>query len=110
MDNELSVFTNNLQEISKTENKISKAIATFQKELDERRKKDSELREQIKQAMNKSGIKKLENQYISITYVAPTTRETIDTKQLKEDMPELWESYKKVSDVKDSLRINVKGE
>lgn len=39
------------------------------------------------------------------TYVSPSTRTTIDSKKLKEEEPALAEKYKKVSNVKASIRL-----
>jgi predicted phage-related endonuclease len=40
--------------------------------------------------------------------VEPTTRTTIDSKKLKEDLPAIAEKYSKTTVVKGSVRIDVK--
>lgn len=45
---------------------------------------------------------------ITISYIAPTTRESIDTKRLKAEMPTLAMHYMKKSEVKSSVRITTK--
>lgn len=44
---------------------------------------------------------------LSFTYVEPTTRVSLDSTRLKKDLPEVWEQYKKETQVKESLRINI---
>ena len=67
-----------------------------------------ELYSKIKEQMELRGIKKFENDFISITYVEPTTRDTFDSKSLKADNPELYAQYLKPSEVKSSVRIKAK--
>ena len=80
-----------------------KAIKKIEKEL-------AEYKDRILIEMRDKGIKKFDNGEVSITYIEPTNRETIDTKALKADLPEIAEKYKKISSVKDSIKINIKGE
>ena len=58
--------------------------------------------------MDKYGVKKFENDILKITYVEPTTRETIDSKKLKAELPAVAAKYTKISQVKGSVRIEVK--
>lgn len=70
--------------------------------------KSKSIREQLQQAMEKYGIMKFENDAIKLTYVAPTTRSTLDSAKLKKEMPEIAQKYTKTSNVKASVRIEVK--
>lgn len=67
-----------------------------------------ELRAALMAAMEASGVTSFENERIKLTYVAPTTRATIDSARLKKDLPEIAEQYTKTSNVKASLRITLK--
>lgn len=58
-------------------------------------------------AMEQNGIVKIESDNVRINYIAETTRETFDSKQFKEDMPDLYNEYVKISKVKPSVRIKV---
>lgn len=93
----------------------SKAIAVMQgiAELDRQKKalevQDKNLRQELQEAMDKYGIKKFENDILKITYVEPTTRVTIDSTRLKKELPAIADKYSKVSQVKGSVRIEVKG-
>ena len=65
-------------------------------------------RNAIQEAMEKSGIDKFDNDFITVTYVAPTTRASLDTKRLKAEHPELYGEYLTESEVKASVRIIAK--
>lgn len=92
----------------------SKAIAIMREiaELDRMKKqleaKDKVVRQELQEAMDKYGIKKFENDILKITYVEPTTRTSIDSAKLKKELPAIAEKYTKVSQVKGSVRIEVK--
>lgn len=58
--------------------------------------------------MGQFGIKSFENDILKVTYVAPTTKTTIDSKALKKDKPDVYKKYAKTSNVKASVRITVK--
>ena len=55
-----------------------------------------------------NNVLKIDTEELSISYVAPSTRETLDSKKLKEDLPDIYDLYVKFTDVKSSLRIKVK--
>lgn len=92
----------------------SKAMAVMQEiaELDRMKKqleaKDKVVRQELQEAMDKYGIKKFENDILKVTYVEPTVRETIDSKKLKAELPAVAAKYTKTSQVKGSVRIEVK--
>lgn len=90
-------------------------ILTIQQELkslDDRKKEleksESELKEMLIQKMEETGVKSIDNDYFKITYVAPTTRETIDSARIKKELPEIAEQYVKTSAIKASVRITLK--
>ena len=77
--------------------------------LKETEAKIAEIKESLLKAMEEHNIKKFENDRISVSYVAPTTRKTFDKKALQKDHPDIdLEQYNKVSNVKSSVRIQVK--
>jgi hypothetical protein len=67
------------------------------------------LHEKLMEAMQKKGIKSFENERIKICVVEPSTRESVDSKKLKEDMPEVYKQYLKTCNVKGSVRITLRG-
>lgn len=66
------------------------------------------MREQLKEAMEKYGVKSFESDAVKFTYIAATTRTTIDSKALKKDLPKVAEKYSKTSNVSASVKITVK--
>lgn len=100
------------QEISELElaiqEKISVTVGEMQTRLQKLKDKDSQMRKAIKDSMADSGIKKFDNEYLSITYIAPTTRKGFDSTRFKQEQPKLYGKYKKLSDVSASIRITVK--
>jgi hypothetical protein len=83
------------------------------KQIEEQKKqaeaKAAELRTALMSAMEQSGCTSFENDNIKITYVAATTRASVDSTRLKKDLPEIAQRYTKTSTVKPSLRITIKG-
>lgn len=108
MEELLTLYANNELELGKIEEQISVAIAELQSKQQELQNKNEEIKEKIKTSMEENDVKKYENDYISITYVAPTTRTTVDSKLLKEKYEDIYNECSKVSDVKASIRIKVK--
>jgi hypothetical protein len=60
------------------------------------------------QAMEENGVIKLENELLSVSYVAEYEKETLDTAKLKKELPEIYDGYIKMSKVKASVRIKAK--
>lgn len=76
-----------------------------EKELKEKKEK---IREILLKEMEDKNILKLENENISITYKAPTERETFRTAKFKKDLPDLYDTYVEFTPVKSSLVIKIK--
>lgn len=62
-------------------------------------------KEAIKELFKKNDIKSFKNEYIEITYVAPTKRKVVDTDLLKQ--AGIYDQFTKEADVKESLRIKL---
>lgn len=91
--------------IPRTIKKIT-SLMTLKKQLDDQEK---ELKQKLVEAMEIYGVKSFENDMIKMTYVAPTTRSSIDSARLKKDHPDLAEQYTKTSPVSASVRVSLKG-
>ena len=76
-------------------------IKRMEKDLEERK-------EWLKQQMELRGIEKFDNEFITITYIKPGTKESFDSKAFKQAHPDLYGQFIKVSDVKPSIRIKTK--
>ena len=68
------------------------------------------LKEDLLKAMEKHGLKKWDNEVMTVTYTAPTTRTSVDSAKLKKEYPEVYSEVIKNSNVKSSIRIKLKGE
>lgn len=82
-----------------------KEIEKLSKALKERQDK---VRAELQKVMEDNNIIKFESDDIVVNYIAPTTRESFDSKQLKADNPDLYDLYVKLSPVKASIKIKVK--
>jgi hypothetical protein len=101
METELQVMQSAVPEAIR----IITDINLQKKKLDEQEKL---MRSKLLEAMETYGIKKFENEHIAFTYVAPTTKTTIDSTKLKKKYPDIAEECSKVSNVSASVRITVK--
>lgn len=106
--NLVAQFDENQSNIAAMQAKIIAATESFQKQLKTMQDRDTQLREALKEGMEASGIRKLSTETVDITYVAATERKTLDTAAIKEQEPDVYERYLKVSNVKSSIRIKVK--
>ena len=99
-----------MQEFNKDNNAIAimKQIAAISKQKKELEDQEKKVRESLEAAMEQYGIKSFDNDILKVTYVAPTTKTTVDSKKLKKEQPEIFAKYSNVSNVKASVRITVK--
>ena len=63
---------------------------------------------ELLKAMEQNGVVKIDTDEVLINYVVPTNREAFDSKSFKDDFPDLYDHYVKISPVKASVRIKVK--
>lgn len=85
-----------------------KAIKEFNNILsamDAMKEKIDSIKGQIKAEMERRNINQIKIGNRVISYVNGTTKESIDSKKLKEEYPEVWDKCKKVSKVNASIRI-----
>ena len=88
---------------------IINEIVDFEKKALEMKLKQDELKKNIKEAMEKNNITKWESPdgRLKVTYRSATTRTTLDSKRLKEELPDIYEEYSKTSEVASSISIKV---
>lgn len=75
------------------------------KELDLKRK---DMKEELQAVMEQYGVVKWENELMAISYVAPSTRNSVDSSKLKKNYPDVYKDVIKTSNVKASIRFVVK--
>lgn len=99
-----------LQEFNKDSNAIAimKQISVINKQKKELEDQEKKVRQALEETMEQYGVKSFDNDILKVTYVAPTTKTTLDSKALKKDLPDVYEKYSKTSNVKASVRITVK--
>ena len=80
-------------------------LITAKKKLEEQEK---ELKEKLKEAMEKCNIKKFESDILNITYVAESTKTSIDSAKLKKKYPEIAAECSKTSKTSAYVKVTVK--
>ena len=84
-------------------------IAEFERMAKEIKAKEDELKKAILKEMESKQLIKLDTDNLTITYIAPSERESLDSKTLREELPDIYDAYVKISPVKPSIRIKLKG-
>ena len=88
---------------------LADAIADMETQIKTMTAQRDELKEKILGLMRDNNCDKVElDGRVLITRVAATTRESLDSKSLKADNPELYAKYLKTSPIKESLKITVR--
>ena len=88
--------------------KVAVQIAEFERKAKEIEEAEKALRDQILAEMEQKNIKSIETEDLMISYKASYDRESFQTKQLREDDPDLYDRYIKISTVKASVSIKLK--
>lgn len=83
-------------------------ILVIEKEIKLLKEKQDNYKEMLLKAMEENEVLKLDMPELTITRKAPTTRESLDTKLLRAEQPDIYDEYVRISDVKGSITIKVK--
>ena len=83
--------------------KVVDELMMVKQQLDELGEREKELKKQILKAMQSVGEDTWSNDLIQFTRKAAYERESIDTKALKANEPNIYESYKKVTKVAENM-------
>ena len=83
-------------------------LKLFEQKMQAIKKYEDDVKKAIKAEMEAKGIVKIESDDLVINYIQPTDRETFDAKKLRQDNPDLYDQYVKISKVASSIRIKVK--
>ena len=102
---EIVKIENGQIEIAKEFTKQYKEFLKLQLEMDLKMK---EVKEKVKSAMEEYGITSFDNDDLTMTYRKGTTRKSVDSKKLKEELPDIYEEYLKESTVASSVIVEVK--
>ncbi len=101
---ELVIAENAIKELYKVE----LTLQNLKKKQDEIQAQADEIRNLILKAMKEQGIKSFENDFLKLTYIAPSERVSIDTQKLKKELPDIAEKYSKKIPVKETVRITLR--
>lgn len=94
-------------EIPDSMQQVIDELMTVKKQLDIFTEREKELKKILLEAMQSSGDDKWADDLIQISRKAAYERESLDTKALKAKMPEVYESFRKVTKVAESLTYKV---
>lgn len=97
-----------LQEFTSNALTVMKEIAAINSQKKMLEEQEKKVRMTLEAAMDQYGIKSFDNDILKVTYVAPTTKTSVDSAKLKKEYPEIFKKCSKTSDVKGSVRITVK--
>ena len=89
---------------------VSYKLAEFERMVKEVKEKQDELKQKILYEMESKGIVSIKTPELTISYVAPTSRETFDSKTFRKDHPDLYDEYVNINLVKASVRMKVVSE
>lgn len=87
---------------------VAKKIAEFELQMKYYKAQEDELKAAILAEMEAKNIIKLDNDFLTISYVAGSDRETLNSKQLRAELPDIYDAYVEIKPVKSSIRIKVK--
>lgn len=84
-------------------------LAEFERKAKEIKEAEDALRQRILEEMEANDLKSVETEDMLISYKAPYDRETLDSKKLRADHADLYDEYVKITAVKASVSIKLKG-
>lgn len=87
---------------------VCEKIASLEKQAKEIKKQQDSMKNEILDAMQKNGVIKIDNEFLKIAFVPEHDAEKFDSKKFKEENPDIYDMYAKISKVKPSIRITVK--
>ena len=87
---------------------VCEKIVSLEKQAKEIKRQQESMKAEILDAMQKYGVLKIENEMLKIAYISEHDAEKFDSKKFKEENPDVYDMYAKISKVKPSIRITVK--
>ena len=87
---------------------VCERIVSLEKQAKEIKKQQDSMKKDILDAMQKYGVLKFDNEFLKIAFIQEHDAERFDSKTFKEENPDVYDLYAKISKVKPSIRITVK--
>lgn len=100
-------LTTSLQEQQEVA-ELLKYIDTLTALQNEAKAKLEEFKGAMLEKMEEQNIKKIDNALFSITYVAPTTKNSFDSERFKNEHSDLYEKYLKTTQTKSYVKLTIK--
>lgn len=85
-----------------------RTIVEIENQMKELKQKQDDYKAILLETMEANNVLKFDTPEVLINYIAQTERETFDSKVFKEEHPEMYDDYVKMTPVKSSIRIKVK--
>ena len=89
-------------------NQYARLLDTIDKLTELKNKVNNKAKELLKEQYLISGETKVESELFNMIYIAGGFRESFDSAKFKNEHPEMYEKYTKISKVSDSIRITKK--
>lgn len=87
---------------------VCEKIVSLEKQAKEIKKQQDSMKAEILDAMQKNGVIKIDNEFLNIAFIPEHATERFDSKKFREENPNVYDLYAKISKVKPSIRITVK--
>ena len=88
---------------------VAEEIANLEKTFKELEAKEKEVKAKLMEIMDENDIKKIDNDFLTISRVPGSMTEKLDTEALKEELPDIYDTYVKMSPRAGYVKITVKG-
>ena len=105
-DVDLGVSEEELEDLTE----LMEEIKVKENELKLMKEKVDKVNEILYGTMEKEGVKTVDRGNLKITYVAPSSRTSVDSKKLEKEEPEIYNKYVKTTTVAGSIKITLMGE
>lgn len=83
-------------------------LVSFENAIKSLKEREDALKKSIFEEMESKNIVKIDTPELTLTYIAPTDRETFDKKKLQSERPDIYDDYITFTPVKGSLRVKIK--
>lgn len=105
-DVDLGVSEEELEDLEE----LMREIKVKKEELEVLEDKVGKIQDVLYDTMGKEGVKTVDRGKLKITYVAPSTRVSVDSKKLQKEEPEIYKKYVNTTTVAGSIKITLTGE
>ena len=105
-DVDLGVSEEELEDLTE----LMEDIKLKEEELKLLKEKVDKVKEVLYDTMGKEGVKTVDRGKLKITYVAPSSRTSVDSKKLEKEEPEIYKKYVNTTTVEGSIKITLIGE